>query len=338
MDEAAAGERDDLRLPLAPVRERRRPLAGPPDLVHLLAGEDDAAVDEPGRRSARAPRAVTATIASSSSARPSRTRPSLTSMWPWPCTASANRSRSPKRSPMRGRLAGDRGRRREVAGRLVLEHRAAAAGSRARRTRRLVLEEPLRAAEPAARRADRAAAREVHADPELRSAPHAASRRARGSRWCARSSHAIESSSRPSMKAQIASSSRSSASRPSRSCAQRQCLVRLEPCAARVGLTASPELLDSIRHAAAHCPANDIAGQRTRPPGLTTVRRARLRPAVMPGIESRMYPELVSNRLPELSTPAAAGRNLGSTARFRNATQADSRGHREPLVVGVMRR
>ncbi len=49
MDEAAAGEGDNVRLTLAPLRQRRRPLPRPAGLVDLLAGENDAAVDDPGR-------------------------------------------------------------------------------------------------------------------------------------------------------------------------------------------------------------------------------------------------------------------------------------------------
>src|SRR4029079_16039633 len=46
--EAASGERDDLRLQRPPVAERPCPLARAADLEHLLAGEDHAAVDDPG--------------------------------------------------------------------------------------------------------------------------------------------------------------------------------------------------------------------------------------------------------------------------------------------------
>ncbi len=49
MDEAAAGERDDVRLPLAPLGQRRRPLLRAASLEHLLAGENDAAVDDSRR-------------------------------------------------------------------------------------------------------------------------------------------------------------------------------------------------------------------------------------------------------------------------------------------------
>ena len=48
MNEAATGERNHLRLQVPPVRERPRPLARATDLVHLLAGEDDPAVHDPG--------------------------------------------------------------------------------------------------------------------------------------------------------------------------------------------------------------------------------------------------------------------------------------------------
>jgi signal transduction histidine kinase len=48
MDAAAACERTQLRLPVAPPRQRRRPLLRAPQLVDLLAREDDAAVHDPG--------------------------------------------------------------------------------------------------------------------------------------------------------------------------------------------------------------------------------------------------------------------------------------------------
>ena len=83
MDEAAAGERDQISLLLEPHGQRERPFPRPPDLEHRLAGEDDAAVDEAdderrelGRRSPppsprRGARGLLAT------------RPAWTSMWPW---------------------------------------------------------------------------------------------------------------------------------------------------------------------------------------------------------------------------------------------------------------
>ena len=49
MDEAAAGERDEVLLLLAPARERDRPLLRAAQLVDLLAALDDGAVDEAGR-------------------------------------------------------------------------------------------------------------------------------------------------------------------------------------------------------------------------------------------------------------------------------------------------
>ena len=48
VDEAPSGERDEVRLALAPPAESRGPLPGAADLVHLLAREDHAAVDETG--------------------------------------------------------------------------------------------------------------------------------------------------------------------------------------------------------------------------------------------------------------------------------------------------
>ena len=46
MDEAAAGEGDEIRLALAPACQRRRPVPGPTKLVDVLAREDHAAVDD----------------------------------------------------------------------------------------------------------------------------------------------------------------------------------------------------------------------------------------------------------------------------------------------------
>ena len=49
MDETAAGERHDVRLALAPLRQHRRPLLRTARLEHFLAGEDDAAVHDSRR-------------------------------------------------------------------------------------------------------------------------------------------------------------------------------------------------------------------------------------------------------------------------------------------------
>ena len=46
MNEAAAGERLQVGLPVAPASQRRSPLPRAAHLVHLLQGEDHAAVDD----------------------------------------------------------------------------------------------------------------------------------------------------------------------------------------------------------------------------------------------------------------------------------------------------
>ena len=56
MYEAGAGERHEVRLLLAPPSQRRRPLAGAARLVRLLAGVDQAAIDEPGDDRRQLPR------------------------------------------------------------------------------------------------------------------------------------------------------------------------------------------------------------------------------------------------------------------------------------------
>ena len=104
MHEAAARERDEVRLLLAPARQRRRPLARAPHLVHLLAGEDDAAVDDAGRDRGELARRH-GTMASSSSARPSCTRPALISMWPCACRRQRESLAVAEALGHRGRLA-----------------------------------------------------------------------------------------------------------------------------------------------------------------------------------------------------------------------------------------
>src|SRR5215207_11465647 len=47
MDQAATGEGDQIGLALAPLGQGSRPLSGAAKVVRLLAGEDDAAVDDP---------------------------------------------------------------------------------------------------------------------------------------------------------------------------------------------------------------------------------------------------------------------------------------------------
>ena len=48
VDQAPAAEGDQVRLPLAPLRQNRRPFPGPADLERRLTGEDHAAVDDAG--------------------------------------------------------------------------------------------------------------------------------------------------------------------------------------------------------------------------------------------------------------------------------------------------
>src|SRR5207244_8476051 len=45
--QATPSERDEVGLPVAPPCQRLRPFLRPTELVHLFAGEDDAAVHDP---------------------------------------------------------------------------------------------------------------------------------------------------------------------------------------------------------------------------------------------------------------------------------------------------
>ena len=168
MDEAAAGERDQVRLALAPARERGGPLLRAAHVVGRLAGEDHAAVDDPRARSARA--------------RPRSPRP-----WPRPAARRPCRDRARARSgcaPLvrgegeqvgvaealadRRRLAGGRGRRVPVAARLLLEDDRAGAGSHARRGRASADRSSSRWARPSQPPAwpSSPLRRQRHADPE----------------------------------------------------------------------------------------------------------------------------------------------------------------------------
>ncbi len=143
--------------------ERSRPLARAPHLVHLLAGEDDAAVDDPGddrRELLGGDRDHGLVEQGETFAHPSVLDQHV--------ALAVDREReevavAEALADANGLLCG-RGCRGEVSGGLVLEHRrqeqVAALGALA-----LVLEEPLCAAEPARRRADLAAGGEVQADP-----------------------------------------------------------------------------------------------------------------------------------------------------------------------------
>jgi len=143
----------------------------------------------------------------------------------------------------------------KVARGLVLEHereeQVAALGALA-----LVLEDPLRAAEPAGSRTDAAAACEIQADPDCA---------ARGTPRLSGLQEPLVRTFEPGDRVVVATE-HEGADREEIEVFRgealpllhhRQRLVRLAPCAPRIGLPASLELLDSIPHAAAHCPAND---------------------------------------------------------------------------------
>ena len=97
--EAAARERHEIRLAVAPPAQSGGPFLRAAHLVDLLTGEDHAAVDEPGDdrrelvRRERDHRLV-------EQRHPSVTRPPVARMCPCECAARANRSGSPKRWPI----------------------------------------------------------------------------------------------------------------------------------------------------------------------------------------------------------------------------------------------
>ena len=97
VDEAAPCEGDHVRLLPAPAVECQRPLTRAAKLEDLLAREDDGAVDEARDDRRQVLGVVTATIASSRSARPSATCASTAAACPCRSTESANRSRFAKR-------------------------------------------------------------------------------------------------------------------------------------------------------------------------------------------------------------------------------------------------
>ena len=164
MHETAAGERNHLRLQRPPVRERSRPLAGAPHLVHLLAREDDAAVDDPDddRRELLGGDGDHRLVEQGETL-------SYPSVPDQHVALPVDREREQVAvleafADVNG-FACSFGGRGEVPGRLVLEHRrqeqVAALG-----TLPLVLEEPLCAAQPARRRSDLPTGRKVQADPQ----------------------------------------------------------------------------------------------------------------------------------------------------------------------------
>ncbi len=134
MYEAAAGERDHLRLQRPPVRERPRPLSRPRYLVHLLARENHAAVDDPrdDRRELLRGHGEHAFVEE----REAVAHPTVLDQH---VALGMDREREEvaiaETLAELDRLFGDRRRRGEIPGRLLLEDARVGAGSRARRTR-----------------------------------------------------------------------------------------------------------------------------------------------------------------------------------------------------------
>ena len=110
--------------------------------------------------------AVTATIASSSSASPSAVRPASIRRRPCMCIASANRSGSPKRWRDRRRLAHGRDGGVEVAHHLAPARRRDQQVALLHAFARYLLDQPLRAAEPAGAATHLALHHQRHAGPE----------------------------------------------------------------------------------------------------------------------------------------------------------------------------
>ncbi len=110
--------------------------------------------------------AVTATIASSSIASPSGTRPALTSMWPWMCSASANKSASANRRAIAAASPATSPPVVEVALHLVAEDRWQAEVAALHAVRVLLADEPLRPSDPARPAPHLAGQQELHPRPE----------------------------------------------------------------------------------------------------------------------------------------------------------------------------
>ena len=120
--------------------------------------------------------AVTATIASSSSAKPSLSRPCWIRMWPCSCAASANRSESPKRSAIAAAspavAAAPSQSPRASCSKIAGSEQVAPLDA----LTLVALEQPLGASEPAARAAHLATPGERDARPRTRTASAASSR------------------------------------------------------------------------------------------------------------------------------------------------------------------
>ena len=165
MRQATARERDEVRLPVAPVGESGRPFLRAPELGRVPAGEDDAAVDDP-----RDDRGQLA----------GRDRHHRLVEQPEPVLAAAESDQDMSLLVRRegeqvcvAVLAADRrrlgsGRRGgfEVTARLLLEDDGQEEISALHPIDAALLEQPLRAAEPAARASDVSAPREADAQPE----------------------------------------------------------------------------------------------------------------------------------------------------------------------------
>ena len=164
MDEAAAGERQQVGLLLPPAAQRGRPLTRPAHIVDLLAKHDHAAVDDPGgdrRELARR--------------RPHHGLVEEAEALPYPPVVHQDVALSEHREreeilvcePLAdlGSSRRSRGRAVEVALRLVLEddgHEHVAL----LRALPFAFEQPARAAEPAGSRSHLPAKEEMHPDPE----------------------------------------------------------------------------------------------------------------------------------------------------------------------------
>ena len=238
MHETATSERDHLRLQRPPVRERLRPLARAAHLVHLLAREDDAAVDHPGddRRELLGGDGHHALVEQGETF-------SYPSILHQHVALSVDREREEvavaEALADANRFACGCGCGCEVPGRLVLEHRrqeqVAALGAVA-----FVLEKPLCAAQPARCRADLATGREVQADPHRTSdaaqrLPALEVERMRPLEPRDRLVVAAEHEGGGREQLEVLRGKRCDLVR------SRQRLVRLEPRPLGVGLTASPE-------------------------------------------------------------------------------------------------
>ena len=165
MDEAAAGEGDQIRLALAPPRQRRGPLLGATDLVGVPARQDHAAVDDAGHdRGQLAGGHGDHRLVQERQALPYPAV--LHSMCPCAWAASANRSESPKRSADRHRLARRRRGALQVAARLLLEDRGQEHVAALHALALVAIEQPTGAPEPAAGAPHVAVGSERDAHPE----------------------------------------------------------------------------------------------------------------------------------------------------------------------------